>query len=111
MKKNKPMNRLVQGDVGSGKTVIAAIAMFNCAEAGYQAAMLAPTEILAEQHFSSITSLLKDFDLNIALITGSTTKKQKEKILTDLASAVFAILFIPPNIIKAVIIAITLPVI
>ncbi|CDF57900.1 ATP-dependent DNA helicase RecG [Thermobrachium celere] len=86
MKKNKPMNRLVQGDVGSGKTVIAAIAMFNCAEAGYQAAMLAPTEILAEQHFSSITSLLKDFDLNIALITGSTTKKQKEKILTDLAN-------------------------
>ncbi|SHF35922.1 ATP-dependent DNA helicase RecG [Caloramator proteoclasticus] len=84
MKKNKPMNRLVQGDVGSGKTVIAAIAMFNCAMAGYQAAMLAPTEILAEQHYHSVKSLLDRFGLNIELITGSTSKKQKEKILEAL---------------------------
>ncbi|WDC84043.1 DEAD/DEAH box helicase [Caloramator sp. mosi_1] len=84
MKKNRPMNRLVQGDVGSGKTVIAAIAMFNCAMAGYQAAMLAPTEILAEQHYHSVKSLLDRFGLNIELITGSTPKKQKENILDAL---------------------------
>lgn len=78
MKKTKPMNRLVQGDVGSGKTVIATIAMFNCAVSGFQAAMLAPTEILAQQHYISIKSILDRFNLNIELITGSTTKKQNK---------------------------------
>lgn len=86
MKKIKPMNRLVQGDVGSGKTIIAAIAMFNCAMAGYQAAMLAPTEILAEQHYLSIKSLLLKYGLNIELMTGSTTKKEKQRILESLAN-------------------------
>lgn len=86
MKKTKPMNRLVQGDVGSGKTVVAAIALFNCAMNGFQGAMMAPTEILAEQHFISLSALVEDWGISIALITGSTPKKQKEQILSKLAS-------------------------
>lgn len=83
MKGNNPMNRLVQGDVGSGKTMVAIIAMFNVVKMGYQAAMMAPTEILANQHFESITKTLEGFNVNIRLITGSTTKKQKNIILEE----------------------------
>lgn len=81
MKRDMPMNRLVQGDVGSGKTIVALIALFNCAMNGYQGTMMAPTEILAEQHYNSITSLLDKWGIRTALLTGSTTKKEKERIL------------------------------
>lgn len=69
--KNIPMNRLLQGDVGCGKTVVAAIAMFTAYKAGYQSALMAPTEVLAQQHFVTITSLLKSFKINISLHTSS----------------------------------------
>lgn len=85
LKATRPMNRLVQGDVGSGKTIIAAIAMFNCAMNGYQCAMMAPTEILAEQHFNSFKKLFSHWNISIELITGSTSQKQKRQILRRLA--------------------------
>lgn len=81
MKKSKPMNRLVQGDVGTGKTIVAVIALFNCAKNGYQGAMMAPTEILAEQHFESISNLLQKWGIRVGLITGSTPSKQKKEII------------------------------
>lgn len=81
MKSPKVMNRLVQGDVGSGKTVVALLALVNCVLNGYQGALMAPTEILAEQHYISLTETLKEFGMNVELLVGSLTKKQKEKIL------------------------------
>ncbi|HBB28586.1 MAG TPA: DNA helicase RecG [Clostridiales bacterium] len=83
MKSSKPMNRLVQGDVGSGKTIIAIIAMLNSVESGYQASMMAPTEILAMQHYQTITEYFKNsnINLNVAFLSGSTTKKNKTEIL------------------------------
>ncbi len=86
MKQNKPMNRLVQGDVGSGKTMVAAIALFNAAMNGFQGALMAPTEILAEQHHESLCSLVGPWGVETALLTGSTTKKEKEHILEEIAS-------------------------
>lgn len=83
MKSNKPMNRLVQGDVGSGKTIIAILAMLNAVESGYQASLMAPTEILAYQHYQTINEYLKnsDININVAFLAGSTTKKSKNIIL------------------------------
>ena len=81
MKSHKVMNRLVQGDVGSGKTVVALLALANCVLNGYQGALMAPTEILAEQHYISLTETLKEFGMNVELLVGSLTKKQKEKVL------------------------------
>lgn len=83
-KKNKAMNRLVQGDVGSGKTIVAIIAMFNVVKNGYQAAMMAPTEILANQHCEEIINILKPFHINIKLLRGSMSQKQKCKIKEEL---------------------------
>lgn len=80
MKKNIPMNRLVQGDVGSGKTVVAAIALYSAVLRGYQGALMAPTEILANQHFESFESFFKDTGVKIEILTGSTSKKKKEEI-------------------------------
>ena len=74
-------SRLIQGDVGSGKTVVATIALINTVIAGYQGALMAPTEILARQHYESLTQTLAPFDINIDLLVGSLTKKQKEKVL------------------------------
>lgn len=79
-KKGCPMNRLVQGDVGSGKTIVAFIALFNIIKNGYQGVLMAPTEILATQHYIEAEKLLKDFNINIKLLCGSTTKKNKEEI-------------------------------
>jgi ATP-dependent DNA helicase RecG len=84
MKSDKAMNRLVQGDVGSGKTVLAAMAMYKAFRNGYQAAMMAPTSILADQHFQTISRILEPFGIRCALITGNITKKQKEIILNEL---------------------------
>lgn len=81
MKSKTPMNRLVQGDVGSGKTMVAIIAMFNCVKKGFQASIMAPTEILAYQHYESITKTLEGFNIKVELITGSITKKRKGVIL------------------------------
>lgn len=92
MKLKTPMNRLVQGDVGSGKTMVAIIAMFNVVKMGYQAAMMAPTEILALQHFESISKTLSEFNINVELITGSTTKKQKQLIIEKIKNGEIDIL-------------------
>ncbi len=73
----KQMNRLLQGDVGSGKTLVALMAMFMAIDNGYQACIMAPTEILATQHFSTLTELLGDIGVNIALLTGSTRPKDR----------------------------------
>lgn len=83
-KKDIGMNRLVQGDVGSGKTIVAIITMFNVVMNGYQTAMMAPTEILAKQHYEEIQKVLKDFPLDIQLLSGSTTAKNKELIKREL---------------------------
>ena len=78
------MNRLLQGDVGSGKTICSVIAMYYNALCGYQSALMAPTEILAVQHYNNITSLLKKENVKVALLTGSTPKKEKQEIYKEL---------------------------
>ena len=75
-----PMNRLVQGDVGSGKTVVALIAIFNVVKCGYQATLMVPTEILASQHYEEAKKLLEPFGIHIELLTGSTSAKEKRRI-------------------------------
>lgn len=75
--KGSQMNRLVQGDVGSGKTVVALISMLLANDNGYQACMMAPTEILARQHYESLVSLLRGELVNVSILTGTTTKKQR----------------------------------
>ncbi len=80
MEKPRPMNRLLEGDVGSGKTVVATMAALNAFSAGYQTAFLAPTEILAKQHHKTVISLLKSFDVKIGLITGKENYIDGEKI-------------------------------
>ncbi|MGM7720336.1 ATP-dependent DNA helicase RecG [Metabacillus sp. Hm71] len=81
MKSPYRMNRLLQGDVGSGKTVVAAIAIFAAILSGYQAALMVPTEILAEQHAESLLSLFEPFDVNVALLTSSVKGKKRRELL------------------------------
>ncbi len=81
-----PMNRLVQGDVGSGKTMVAAAAAYFAARNGEQSALMAPTEILAEQHFQSLSKLLAPLGLRIGLLTGSMTPKQKKTVREAIAA-------------------------
>lgn len=78
--KDIPMRRLVQGDVGCGKTLVAAMAMFVCAKNGYSAAMMAPTEILATQHYETLSGLFAPFGMEVCLITGSMTKSQRQAV-------------------------------
>ncbi|QQK07748.1 ATP-dependent DNA helicase RecG [Miniphocaeibacter halophilus] len=80
MNENKSMNRLVQGDVGSGKTIVAAIAMLKAFYNGYQSAMMAPTEILATQHYNSLKELFKNVDLKVELLKGSMSKQEKDSV-------------------------------
>jgi len=81
LEKPRPMNRLLEGDVGSGKTVVAAMAALNVVKAGYQVAFMAPTEILAKQHFKTINELLKKFDIKIGLLTGDEKTEGEVDIL------------------------------
>lgn len=85
MQSDKQMQRLVQGDVGSGKTVIAILALVKAVENGYQGAMMAPTEILAIQHFDKIKSLLEPLGINVAILTGSLKAKQRRNTVEGLA--------------------------
>jgi ATP-dependent DNA helicase RecG len=78
------MNRLLQGDVGSGKTMIALLAMLIAADNGYQSCMMAPTEILAQQHYAGLSELLKDMPLEVALLTGSTKTAERRRVLQGL---------------------------
>ena len=78
------MNRLVQGDVGSGKTIIAICALFYMLESGYQGALMAPTEVLAKQHYIEILELFKDLPYQVELLTGSTTAAQKKRCYQNL---------------------------
>jgi ATP-dependent DNA helicase RecG len=80
------MNRLLQGDVGSGKTLVALMSMLLTIDNGFQACLMAPTEILANQHFSTISAMLEGLDINVELLTGSTRKKKREVLFSELAS-------------------------
>ena len=84
MQKNTPMMRLVQGDVGSGKTLVALFGALHAISNGYQVAFMAPTEILSEQHFQSIKLMLKGFDINIAILYSGIKAKEKEMIIEDI---------------------------
>jgi ATP-dependent DNA helicase RecG len=86
MESPKSMNRLLQGDVGSGKTIVALIAMLIAVENGYQAVFVAPTEILAEQHFKTLTALLPDLAVNIRLLVGAQRTRLRRDVLDDVRS-------------------------
>jgi ATP-dependent DNA helicase RecG len=77
----KQMNRLLQGDVGSGKTIVALMSMLIAADNGYQSCFMAPTEILARQHYDSLKTLLKDIPVTVRILTGSSSAKEKREIL------------------------------
>jgi len=77
----RQMNRLLQGDVGSGKTIVALLSMLIAADNGFQSCMMAPTEILAQQHFNSITELVKDMPVVVKMLTGSSKAKHRKEIL------------------------------
>jgi len=82
--KAEPMSRLLQGDVGSGKTVIAISALLTAVQSGWQGAFMAPTEVLATQHFQTLSKWIPQLEVNVDLLTGSTSKSRRKEILTDL---------------------------
>ncbi len=86
MEKDVPMNRLVQGDVGSGKTAVAAALIYNAAKNGFQSALMAPTEILASQHYKTMLKFFENTDIKVALLTGSQKKKEKDAVKERLKS-------------------------
>ena len=86
MGSGRQMNRLLQGDVGSGKTLVALLSMLLAVDNHCQACMMAPTEILATQHYATVMGFLKDMDIKVALLNGSTKKKERNKILPAIAS-------------------------
>jgi ATP-dependent DNA helicase RecG len=81
-----PMQRLLQGDVGSGKTIVAALAALQAIESGYQTAVMAPTELLAEQHYRKFSEWLRPLDIDVAWLSGSLKKKEREKALASIES-------------------------
>ena len=85
MRSGKPMNRLLQGDVGSGKTLAAAALIWQTVQSGYQAAFMAPTEILAEQHFQTLSDMLEPYGVRVAKLTGSMTAAQKRRVVENLS--------------------------
>lgn len=92
MNSDRVMNRLVQGDVGSGKTVIAQLALANCVYNGKQGAYMAPTEILAKQHYDSFMGFFEGTGIRVELLTGSTTKSNRDRILEELKNGEIGIL-------------------
>lgn len=100
----KQMNRLLQGDVGSGKTIVALLSMLIAADNGYQSCIMSPTEILAQQHFNTISDLIKHLPLQACLLTGSTKKIERKKILEDLASGKISILIATHTVIEDIVI-------
>lgn len=86
------MNRLLQGDVGSGKTMVALLTMLLAADNGYQSCLMAPTEILAQQHYNSISKLLQKMDVKVGLLTGSTPKKERDVLLKELSEGIMPII-------------------
>lgn len=87
-----PMNRLLQGDVGSGKTAVAAAACYFCVKNGVQAALMAPTEILAVQHYRTLSEFLEPFGINVCLLTGSVTAKNKARLRERIASGEISVI-------------------
>ena len=85
MQRPFPMNRLIQGDVGSGKTVVALLAMLMAVSNGFQTALMAPTEILAEQHLTTLRALLRPLDLEVALLTSTIKGKSRQQLLERIA--------------------------
>ncbi len=83
---SEPMNRLLQGDVGSGKTLVAVMAILLAVDNGYQAALMVPTEILAEQHYFNISEMLQPLNVRVSLLTGSTTAKQRRQLREELSA-------------------------
>lgn len=92
MQREKPMHRILQGDVGSGKTVISALALAKAAENGYQGCLMAPTEILAQQHYATLQEYLAPFGLRIGLLTGGMRKKARQDLLLNLQLGLIDIL-------------------
>lgn len=92
MGSGKQMNRLLQGDVGSGKTLVGLLSMLLALDNNCQACLMAPTEILAHQHYATIKEFLKDMPVNVALLTGSTKKRERDKILPAVANGEIQIL-------------------
>lgn len=88
----RQMNRLLQGDVGSGKTIVALLTMLLAIDNGFQACLMAPTEILAQQHFQGLKDLLKNMNVDLRILTGSTKTKERKEILDDLSSGKINIL-------------------
>jgi len=92
LESNNRMNRLLQGDVGSGKTIVSFIAMYINSLCGYQSALMAPTEILATQHYNNLKEIFKDTGIEIALLTGSTLKKEKNEIYKNLENGSISVI-------------------
>lgn len=92
MRTGMQMNRLLQGDVGSGKTLVALMSMLLAADNGFQSCIMAPTEILANQHFESVTDMLGEMDIKVGLLTGSTSKKKREVLHSSLRNGEMQIL-------------------
>jgi ATP-dependent DNA helicase RecG len=90
--KGRQMNRLLQGDVGSGKTIVAVLTMLLAVDNGYQACLMAPTEILSHQHYNTIYKLLEKIDAPVKLLTGSTKKAERKKIVSELENGSLKIL-------------------
>ena len=86
MTSGQPMNRLLQGDVGSGKTIVALLCMLNALDNGYQAVLMAPTEILAEQHYHGIMRLVGDLDVSVVNLIGAQKKAERREVLAQIAS-------------------------
>lgn len=103
MQSGKVMNRLVQGDVGSGKTVVAEIALYKTVKSGFQGVMMAPTEILARQHYEGLFKSFQAHNIKVGILTGSMTAKEKKEVLEQLAAGEVEILvgthaIIQPNV-------------
>lgn len=92
MQKKVPMNRLVQGDVGSGKTMVAAALSYACAKNGYQSAIMAPTQILAEQHFATLSKLLVPLGVQVCLLTGAQKQSERKQLQEYIANGEYSVI-------------------